>query len=571
MLRGPLEGGSLAAFDRVPVPTFVLELVDRHEPSAFHCTYVNAAYRSLLGDTNIAFAPEECMPFGTVALAQPYLEQACDLAAPVSFEDRLTFPGRVFELVVGPIFDRDGRPVQYVGTAHDITRRAEIAGELDFLRRHDPLTGLANRATLHDRLAGVLTHIDHFDTCVALVLVDLDEFNVVNNSLGHTVGDEVITTIARRIENLLRFGDSVARLGGDEFAIVCGDVASGEEAAGVARRVIASITEPIPLASGDVVMRASAGVVLATGAGDDTERMLRDADSALSVAKAAGRNRVEVFDAAMRADAIARLDLDNDLHRAVRDHEFRVFYQPLVQFTGAEVIGFEALLRWRHPERGMLAPGDFLDRAETSGLIVPIGEWVIREVCAQAAEWKSSSPELAPLVVSVNLSARQLGDPNLVETVSDALATSGIEPSTLALEITETVLMEDPVLCSEVLHALRSLGVQLAIDDFGTGHSSLGYLKRLPVDCLKIDRAFVEGLGRDPDDSAIVDAVVRLGHALGLAVTAEGIETMEQLRELEALGCDVGQGFYFARPQPGDVVGALVRHRLRWVPHTHAA
>jgi EAL domain-containing protein (putative c-di-GMP-specific phosphodiesterase class I) len=269
----------------------------------------------------------------------------------------------------------------------------------------------------------------------------------------------------------------------------------------------------------------------------------------------------------MRTSAVARLDLDQDLHRAVREQEFAVYYQPLVQFDDAAVIGFEALVRWQHPERGMLEPADFIGHAEESGLIVPIGEWVIREVCTQAARWKASSPELAPLVVSVNLSARQLAHPDLVATVTHALESTGIDPATLALEVTETMLMDDPELCADVLHELRALGVQLAIDDFGTGHSSLNYLKRLPVDCLKIDREFVEGLGRDPDDTAIVDAVVRLGHALGLSVTAEGVETSEQLRELTSLGCDMGQGFYFARPQPGNVVGALVRHRLKWVRH----
>jgi EAL domain-containing protein (putative c-di-GMP-specific phosphodiesterase class I) len=352
---------------------------------------------------------------------------------------------------------------------------------------------------------------------------------------------------------------------------VCGDVASTDDALTVARRVVAAITEPITLDDTDVVLHASAGVVLAANADDGSERMLRDADAALSAAKSGGRDRVEVFDDEMRIEAVARLELDNDLHRAVREQEFEVFYQPLVQFDDAAVIGFEALVRWRHPGRGLLEPGAFIERAEESGLIVPIGSWVIREVCRQAASWKAAAPELEPLVVSVNLSARQLAHPDLVDTGDEALTGSGIDPSTLALEVTESMLMEDPARCSDILHALRSLGVKLAIDDFGTGQSSLGYLKQLPVDCLKIDQTFVEGLGRDPDDTAIVDAVVKLGHALGLAVTAEGIETNEQLRELEALGCDIGQGFYFARPQPGDVVGALVRHRLRWVPHAQAS
>ena len=353
-LRGPLDPSVYTTFDRVPVPTFVLELIDRHEPSAFHCTYVNAAYRSLLGDEHTAHVPEECLPLGSVALAERYLEAASAAAAPVAFEDPLTFPGRVFEMVVAPVFDRDGRPVQYVGTADEVTARADVAAQLDFLRRYDELTGLANRATFHERLAGVLTHIDDFDVCVALVLVDLDEFTMINNSLGHSVGDDVICTIARRIESVLRFGDWVARLGGDEFAVVCGDVTSVDDALAVARRVVAAITEPVLVGEDtEVVLHASAGVVLASSADDDSVRMLRDADAALSVAKRAGRNRVEVFDDAMRADAVAKLALDNDLHRAVRESEFEVYYQPLVEFDGAAIVGFEALLRWRHPTRAV--------------------------------------------------------------------------------------------------------------------------------------------------------------------------------------------------------------------------
>ena len=462
--------------------------------------------------------------------------------------------------------------MQYIGTAHDVTARAAVANQLDFLRRYDELTGLANRATFHQRLTGVMAHIDDFDSWVALILVDLDEFTMINNSLGHAVGDEVICTIARRIESVLRFGDWVARLGGDEFAVVCGDVTSVADALTVARRVIGAITEPIALDEDiDVVLHASAGVVLASTADDDSARMLRDADAALTVAKDMGRNRVEVFDDTMREDAVARLELVNDLHRAVREQEFEVFYQPLVQFDGAAVVGFEALLRWRHPTRRLLLPGAFIERAEESGLIVPIGAWVIREVCRQAAVWKAAAPQLEPLAVSVNLSARQLSHPDLVDTVTDALTESGIEPSTLALEVTESMLMDDPALVRR--GAARAARRRRATRDrrLRDGPVVARVSQHLPVDSLKIDQTFIEGLGRDPDDTAIVDAVVRLGHALGLAVTAEGIETDEQLRELEALGCDIGQGFYFARPQPGDVVGALVRRRMRWVPHAQAS
>jgi EAL domain-containing protein (putative c-di-GMP-specific phosphodiesterase class I) len=267
----------------------------------------------------------------------------------------------------------------------------------------------------------------------------------------------------------------------------------------------------------------------------------------------------------MRERAVERLEVEKSLRRALLREELRVHYQPLVQFDCSEVIGFEALLRWEHPERGLLAPGDFLHIAEETGLIVPIGAWVLHEVCRQAAQWAERARDDAPpLRVAVNLSARQLAHPDLVATVAEALALSGLSPHLLVLEITESVLMTDRELAVTILHALRSLGVRLSIDDFGTGQSSLGYLKTLPVDSLKIDRSFIDGLGSDPDDSAIVAAVVHMGHALGLSVTAEGIETPLQLSELRSLGCDLGQGFYFARPQPSEIAQALVHHRLRW-------
>jgi EAL domain-containing protein (putative c-di-GMP-specific phosphodiesterase class I) len=300
------------------------------------------------------------------------------------------------------------------------------------------------------------------------------------------------------------------------------------------------------------------GISVSQGAHDTPERLLRDADVAMFTAKELGRDRIEVFDDAMRERAVTRLDIERSLRRALLRDEFRVHYQPLVQFDRSEVIGFEALLRWEHPERGLLGPAEFLPVAEETGLIVSIGAWVIHEVCRQAARWIAvAPPETPPLGVSVNLSARQLAHPDLVATVAEALALTGLPPHLLVLEITESVLMTDRDLAVTILHALRSLGVRLSIDDFGTGQSSLGYLKSLPVDSLKIDRSFVDGLGSDPDDSAIVAAVVHMGHALGLTVTAEGIETPRQLSELRALGCDLGQGFYFARPQPGEIAAAL--------------
>jgi diguanylate cyclase (GGDEF)-like protein len=566
---GPLVSAALHALTVVPEPMFLLDVVERHDPIAFRCSFVNPAYRELLGIPDDVDAAD-CFGPAPLALASSYLERALFEGADVDYDDRLTLPGHVLATSLVPLVDRRHECSQILGVVRDVTERHELRAQVEFHRHHDPLTGLPNRVRLRDRLAEAITHAGDFGATVALLLVDLDRFNVVCDSLGHEAGDELLVAIAERIERVLRFGDVLARVGGDEFAIVCGDVTEPDEALTVATRVLGVFDEPLAVGDAELLLQASIGVAIAEGVDDTSDRLLRDADAALVAAKQAGRGRIALFDDDMRSRAVARLDLEKDLHRALARRELRVHYQPLVHFDGAEVIGFEALLRWEHPQRGLMLPAQFVPLAEETGLIVPMGAWVLDEVCAQVARWNSlAEPGDPPLQVSVNLSARQLTHPDLVATVAEAIGRAGIEPSTLVLEITETVLMDDPETASTILHALRSLGVKLAIDDFGTGHSSLGYLKALPVNCLKIDRAFVSGLSVDPDDEAIVAAVVRMGHALGLEVTAEGIETLAQLEALEALGCDVGQGFYFARPQPGEVVSALVRHRLRW--HKHAA
>ena len=576
--RSPVESGPVALdardfaiFERVPTPVFVLEMVDRHEPNVFRCAFVNRAYRTMIGDVAEAFSIDECLPASAVLLASVYLDAAIASRTSVCFEDRLTTPGRVIELCVDAVVGRDGVVQQFVGSARDVTNAAAVGDELEFARTHDALTGLPNRTTLQQRLSNAIHHIDDFDSSVALIMIDVDEFSVVNDSLGHSAGDEILVTLARRIERVLRFGDVVARLGGDEFAIVCNDIDGIEDARRAARRIIETIAEPIDVEHGQLNLKGSAGVAIASGSDDGSERLLRDADVALTIAKANGRHRVEVFDLSMRTQAVERLDLEQDLHRAVRDDEFEVFYQPLIRLADAEVGGFEALIRWHHPIRGLINPVDFIPLAEATGLIVEIGNWVIVQACEQVARWKHQSGGARSLVVSVNLSARQLADPDLVGTVAGAVAQAGISPNSLELEITESVLMNDPVLATTILHALRALGVRLAIDDFGTGHSSLGYLKQFPVDTLKVDRSFVQGLGLDRDDEAIVKAVISMGHALGLSVTAEGIETVAQRDALEALGCDTGQGFYFAKPQTAGVASALVGRHLRWERHLKAA
>lgn len=458
----------------------------------------------------------------------------------------------------------------------DVSDRVGLAARVAHDAHHDKVTGLLDESGLIARIDAALERRELLGAGGAVVIVDIDQYRAVSDGLGRLASAELLRTIGERLERTLRFGDVVARISGDEFTVFCTDVADAGEATEVAHRLLETLIEPVELEVGEVFVTATVGIAEVLDEGDTAMRVLRDAHAALSTARASGPGSIEVFDDAIRAGVVQRIETEKELHRALREGHFRVYYQPLVRFAGAEVVGFEALVRWDHPQRGIVGPAEFIPVAEATGLIVPIGEWVLREACAQVARWiRSAPPWSEPLVVSVNLSARQLGHPAVVSTVASAVAEAGIDPSALVIEVTESTLMADPDLATAILHALRSIGVRIAIDDFGTGHSSLGYLKHLPVDCLKIDRAFVMGLGggstEDADDRAIVGAVVSMGHALGLTVTAEGVETVEQLDALAELGCDVAQGFYFARPQPSEVASALVHRRIQWRTGPHDA
>jgi diguanylate cyclase (GGDEF)-like protein len=471
---------------------------------------------------------------------------------------------RTLAVSVTPILDADGVCRRLLGAAHEVTDRRVLENELAHRTRHDPLTDLPNRVMLIEWLAGAIAQSSE-GRAVGLVLLDIDHFKIVNDSLGHEAGDELLSVAARRVDRVLRAGDRLARLGGDELAIVCHDAHDVDDIVTLARRVRGVFDEAFVLSSGiDVFIGASVGLAISTGTNDTPARLLRDADVAMFAAKELGRGRIEVFDEAMRERTVRRLEVESALRRGLVCGEFRVHYQPVVHFGRSEVIGFESLVRWEHPQLGLLPPDEFLPIAEETGLIVPIGAWVLQEACAQAAQWAAESADAKPLTVGVNVSARQLLNPDFVRVVEGAIASAHLDPSLLVLEVTESALVEHHDLAVRVLQELAQRGVRVGIDDFGTGQSSLGYLKVLPIDTLKIDQSIVEGLGKDPEDAAVVAAVVSLGHALGLTVTAEGIETSVQLQELRALGCDLGQGYYFARPQPGEIVRALVHHRFRW-------
>jgi diguanylate cyclase (GGDEF)-like protein len=436
--------------------------------------------------------------------------------------------------------------------------------KLDLLTRQafqDPLTALPNRALFMDRLAHALARTERRAQHVAVLFLDIDRFKVINDSLGHGVGDQVLGELSRRLAECVRPEDTIARLGGDEFAVLLEDLDDAAGATAVAERVAKALEAPFLLEGREVVVTMSVGVALNTRRPVSPEELLRDADLAMYRAKGKGKNRYEVFDTDTGAPAIHRLDLELDLRSAVARNEFRLHYQPVVQLETGRVVEFEALVRWQHKDRGLLPPEDFIGLTEETGLIIPIGQWVLTEACRQARLWQEQRPSDPPLTIGINLSARQLQDPDLIALVSHVLADSGLDPRSLKFEITESVVMQDAPSTLATLHTLRELGIRLAIDDFGTGYSSLGYLKRFPIDTLKIDRSFVEGIVTDPEDAAIVQAVISVAKSLGLSVTAEGIENEAQLRRLQELGCDRGQGFYFGHPLAADIAfESLDRH-----------
>ncbi|MBK9180425.1 MAG: PAS domain S-box protein [Acidimicrobiales bacterium] len=438
----------------------------------------------------------------------------------------------------------------------DVSEEMTAKQALEFQALHDPLTGLANRSLFFDQLAQALARSERRRGQVALLFVDLDRFKVINDSLGHDAGDRLLIEVAGRVRSAVRPGDSVARFGGDEFAVVCEDLDGERQAVDVAERVAAAICQPIALAGMDVVVTASTGIVLGAGWGTAPAELLRDADAAMYRAKERGRARVEVFDQSMRALAVARLADENDLRRAVAEGRLLVHYQPQVDLATGRIVGVEGLLRWEHPERGTLAPASFLAVAEETGLIVPIGAQVLEQACRDALPWLETRPEL---VLWVNLSARQVADAEAAALLSATCRATGFPPERLGVEVTETALLTDLAAVQRNLEAMRATGTRVAVDDFGTGYSSLAHLRRLPLDVVKVDRAFVDGLGSEPDDTAIVAAVVGMGRALGLATVAEGVEQREQIEALRALGCDHAQGFYFGRPVPAVELAALLR------------
>ena len=425
------------------------------------------------------------------------------------------------------------------------------------LAQYDALTGLPNRTLFQDRLAQAIARAHRNEGRLALLFLDLDRFKEINDSLGHEAGDRVLREAGARLRQNLREGDSVARLGGDEFTVILEDVADAEQVRGVAKKLQRAFVEPVAFAGRDLFVTLSTGIALYPDDGADTDTLLKHADTAMYQAKNEGRDNFQFYAAAMSDAAHARLSMEGSLRQALERGEFVLHYQPVVRLASGEISSVEALLRWRHPHEGLLPPGRFISAAEQNGLIVPIGAWVLQEACAQTARWQAAG--LRPLRVAVNISARQFRKPGLADTVRGALRAAALQPQWLMLEITESLLMENPAASGAVLEALKELGAHMALDDFGTGYSSLAYLKHLPLDVIKIDRSFVRDIPADADDAAIVRATIGLAASLGMLTTAEGVETREQLAYLQAHGCRYGQGFLFSPAVEADALAVMLR------------
>jgi diguanylate cyclase (GGDEF)-like protein/PAS domain S-box-containing protein len=423
---------------------------------------------------------------------------------------------------------------------------------------HDPLTGLPNRVLFMDRLQQAIERLRRRETPAAVLFLDVDRFKLVNDSLGHEAGDELLMAAAPRLKQALRSTDTVARFGADEFAILLEEIADEHDAIEMAQRVAGMFTRPFVLAGTEHFVTTSIGIALAAG-GERAEDLIRDADAAMHRAKERGRARYELFDEGIRGRAISRLRVENDLRRALERDELTLDYQPQVSLGDHSIVGVEALLRWEHPVRGRIAPADFISVAEENGLIDPIGRWVLDRACRQAARWYRTRPDAAPIGMSVNLSAVQFRNRSLPETVADALRGASLDPACLSLELTESVMVGYAESLMDTLEALKALGVRLVLDDFGTGYSSLAYLTRLPLDALKVDRSFIDGLGTEPRDTAVTEAIIAMAHALSLQVVGEGTENELQVAELTRLGCDLAQGYHFARPLPAAEITAMLR------------
>lgn len=461
-----------------------------------------------------------------------------------------------------PLLDASDEVIGVMSMAQDITEKQEIEQRLIHNAFHDALTGLPNRTLFMRKLEStVQTHRTHkiLDKICSVFFIDLDGFKFINDSLGHSVGDSLLTEVASRLESCIRASDLIARLGGDEFAVLLDQMKTPESVMVIAERMRQDLTRPFNLHGHEVFTGVSIGIALMSSEIPSGEVLLRNADTAMYRAKEAGKSCYRVFTPDMHAKAMSRLEMESDLRKALDRNEFELHYQPILSLRSRLLFGFEALVRWNHPEKGLVSPGDFIPIAEETGFIKSLGQWVLEQACHQTHQWHSQFPTKAPLTISVNLSAKQFAQPNLAEKIRDVLQDSQLPPNCLKLEITESVLMGQANSATTMIDELKRLGVQFAIDDFGTGYSSLGYLHRFSVDTLKIDRSFIRSLDTDVEKIELVRTILSLAWNLGMDVVAEGIETKKHLAQLRLLKCDYGQGYFFAKPLPVDQATALLK------------
>ena len=527
----------------------------------------NAAYAQILG-----YRPEDLVGMSLREITHPddWADSAARIDATVSgVVDRYNMEkryvrgdGQLVWVSVGAscVRDRSGEPLYMIAQIEDITEQRALRERLAHAAVHDQLTGLPNRTVFMERLERSIVRAERKGHHVALMFLDLDRFKLINDGLGHDAGDRLLQRVALRLQASLRAGDLLARFGGDEFTLLC-EVATEEEAVEIARRVSKAMDRPLTEANHEQFISLSIGIALSSTETMLPTTLLRNADVAMYRAKDLGPARIAVYSEDDELPTVESLRMTNELHRALERSEFVLHYQPVVDLHDIRLVGMEALVRWQHPTRGLLAPGEFIPLAEACGLIVPLGTWVLREACRQGAVWAveraREHQDNGRLNISVNVAAQQLADPSFPELAAAAIDDSGFWPDHVWLEITEGAILSDPVAAVVTLGRLRDLGVQLSIDDFGTGYSSLSYLKQLPVETLKIDRSFIDQLDEDPDDKAIVRAVIALGDSLGLAVIAEGIERSSQADELTALGCHLAQGFLYGRPMSPAAIGSF--------------
>ena len=484
---------------------------------------------------------------------EQWAEHRHQLEARLPFKDfnyqMQTQPGELhwFSISGKPVFE-DGVFKGYRGTGTDISERKRAEQRIEFLAYHDPLTGLPNRVLLEDRLQQAITQAERSRSGLALVFLDLDNFKKINDSLGHATGDALLKEVAARLKQCVRDSDTISRQGGDEFVLILREQHGTESCLPVLAKIMETLQEPFFSEGNELSTSASIGVALYPQDGPDFDILRKKADMAMYRAKEAGRNTYRFFDEAMDEEAVEHLLMRSGLRRALERGEFVLHYQPQIELDSGRIVGVEALLRWEHPEFGLVAPGRFVPVAEDSGLIVPIGAWVIQEACRQARAWQRAG--LPAMMMAVNLSAVQFQRGSIEDTVVQALAGTGLDPSWLELELTESILIQDVEQVMATVRRLKQLGVKLAIDDFGTGYSSLSYLKRFDIDKLKIDQSFIRDLASDPDDAAIVRAIIQMAHSLDLLTIAEGVESPDLLHQLQSFGCDEAQGYHFARPMP---------------------